>query len=81
MCEGGDYGTEAAWTESIAIGSRVFVESVQQHLGPRARYRRVVDTNGIHALKEQTAHYGNSACKMDSLSLGNAHILDVSALK
>jgi putative transposase len=81
ICDSGGAGREAAWTESIAVGSRIFVEAVQRRLGPRARYRHVVDRSGTYALREPTTHYGNAACKIDALSLGNTHILDKSALK
>ncbi len=68
MCDSGGHGREAAWTESIAVGSRVFVEAVQQSLGPKTRYRQVVVTPGMCALKELPANYGNFARKMDTLS-------------
>ena len=58
MCERSTHKREAAWTESLAVGSRVFVEAVQQRLGPGASYRRVTATSDLYVLKEPAANYG-----------------------
>jgi putative transposase len=50
---------EAKWTESVAIGSKEFVEATQEKLGIRAKGRRVVEENGIYELKEPQSSYGN----------------------
>lgn len=53
---------DSRWTQSIATGSREFIESVKQKLGSIARGRQVVKTGGAHhELKEAQSAYGNRA--------------------
>jgi putative transposase len=48
---------EAAWSESLAVGSEGFVADIQRQLGARARYREVIDSGEIHCLREPPASY------------------------
>ena len=51
---------ESRWTQSIATGSRQFVERIKRDLGSIARGREVAQTVGEnHELKEVQALYGN----------------------
>ena len=43
---------EAMWSESLAVGSRRFVENVKQQLGAAAMYRRVESGDAFHQLRE-----------------------------
>ena len=43
---------ESEWTESIAVGSRQFVEKTKIQLGIKVRGRKVTEKNGIYNLKE-----------------------------
>ena len=40
------------WSESIAVGSEVFVEQVKIELGFRALYRQVLVAEGLYTLRE-----------------------------
>jgi putative transposase len=48
---------EAAWTESLAVGSGEFLRQVQRDLGLRARARAVVESEGLECLREEAASY------------------------
>ncbi len=48
---------EAAWSESLAVGSEAFVADFQRQLGVRAKYREVIDTGDIHCLREPAVSY------------------------
>jgi hypothetical protein len=41
----------------VAVGSRAFVERVQDALGPRALYRRVSDVDGLSILRDGEETY------------------------
>jgi putative transposase len=47
------------WTDSLAVGGRVFLEAVKRRLGPRARGRRLQleDGLGVGVLKERPGAY------------------------
>jgi putative transposase len=46
------------WTESIAVGSQGFVESVKKRLKGRANHRKVEGNNVVWALREDHNPYG-----------------------
>ena len=48
---------ESEWTESIAVGSRQFVEKTKIQLGIKVRGRKVTEKNGIYNLKESQDPY------------------------
>ena len=51
---------DSRWTQSIATGSRQFIERIKRDLGSIARGRKVADTAGeYHELQETQALYGN----------------------
>jgi REP element-mobilizing transposase RayT len=50
---------ESKWTESVAIGSRDFVETIKAKLGVRAKGRRISGMNGESNLCEPQASYRN----------------------
>lgn len=49
---------KACWSESIAVGSQQFVESVQAELGCRAHGRRYFEYEDKFYLKEPDVSYG-----------------------
>lgn len=59
---------ESKWTESIAIGSRSFVEKTKELLGIRARGRSVIESNEVYELRESRAPYGND------FNIENSHL-------
>ncbi len=73
----GEFSRESMWTETIAVGSRRFVEGVGEKLGVRAAGREVLGANGSYELRESEAAY---SCNFDTengpLSLENAYFWD-----
>jgi putative transposase len=49
---------EPWWTESLAAGSKAFVEGVRTQLGVRVRYREDVVADDVHHLREPGVSYG-----------------------
>ena len=52
-----NHGRENKWTESIAVGSKGFVEDTRERLGIKAKGRRVLGDNGRYELREPKAAY------------------------
>ena len=48
---------EPCWSEAIAVGSKSFVEKIQQELGSQARYREVGEAGGAYTLCEPVNLY------------------------
>lgn len=48
---------ESHWTESIAVGSKNFIEKIQAKLGVKAKGRKKVETNGFLTLHESGRSY------------------------
>jgi putative transposase len=48
---------EAAWTESLAVGSNDYLQEVKRGLGLRARARAVVESEGLACLREESGAY------------------------
>jgi len=67
---------EGRWTESLAVGNRVFVETVKAQLGIAARYRELCEEDETCRLKEPAAVYAaNLGPKIVTLSGDTASIL------
>jgi REP element-mobilizing transposase RayT len=49
---------ESKWTESIAVGSKEFVEDTKERLGVKARGREVIGGDGTYQLRETAEPYG-----------------------
>ena len=48
---------DPAWSKSVAVGSRAFLEGIQRGLGHRANQRAVEETGGMWVLREPKATY------------------------
>ncbi len=53
------HAREEKWTQSIAVGSKFFVEEVKDKLGFKAIGRKVVNTGDVYELKESEAPYSS----------------------
>ena len=54
-------GNENKWTQSIAVGSKIFIEKVEKvkdTLGFRATGRKIIFTDGTFELREAMRPYG-----------------------
>ena len=65
---------ESRWTESIAVGSKAFVENTKSELGIKAIGREVMGADGGYELRERDVSYnaifaGENSC----LRPGNAY--------
>jgi REP element-mobilizing transposase RayT len=50
---------DTKWTESIAIGSRQYVEETQTKLGTKAKRRSIVENNEAYELRESQSAYNH----------------------
>jgi putative transposase len=66
------------WTESVAVGSKTFIEGIREKLQPGLRGRKMRETSGHYELREKVAAYSvNFAPKNVLLSTENTYILDL----
>jgi len=47
-----NYVRESKWSQSIAVGSKSFVEGIKEKLGIRAKGRKVGGSGGLYHLRE-----------------------------
>jgi putative transposase len=72
------HARDTKWTQSVAIGSKEFVETTKDKLGYRAEGRKIVKSDEDHQLREQQAPYmANSGSKKVVLSDKNTYLWDV----
>ena len=76
--------SDGRWSESLAVGTRSFVEKIKERLGIRALGRRVVKTSDLYELKEPVSSYGSVFdAKKEPLSSKNSfswRILDSNSI-
>jgi len=66
------------WSESIAVGSKVFVETIKEKLGLRAKGRKIIENDGGFQLREKMVSYNaNSDGINDNIGAENAFVWDV----
>ena len=69
---------EPEWTESIAVGSKTFIDGIREKLRPGPRGRKIRETSGHYELREQEAAYNaDFALKNVLLSTENTYFLDL----
>jgi putative transposase len=51
-------GKENKWTQSVAVGSKIFIEKVKDTLGFRATGRKIIFTDGTFEPREAMRPYG-----------------------
>ena len=72
-----DYQRNSKWTESIAVGSELFVNSTKEKFGIKAKGLEVVGTDGNYELREEVASYKPFfGQEKAALSRGNAFFWD-----
>jgi hypothetical protein len=70
---------ESRWTESIAVGSKAFVEKTKAELGIKAIGREVMGTDEIYELRERDVSYNATFAGENSfLRPENAYFRNVS---
>jgi putative transposase len=69
---------ESRWTQSIAVGSKAFVEKAKADLGAKAMGREVLGVDGVYELREQDVSYsGNLGGENSGLRLENTYFWDI----
>ncbi|MCD6185715.1 MAG: transposase, partial [Deltaproteobacteria bacterium] len=53
------YVRETKWSQSIAVGSKSFVESIKEKLGIRAKGRKVGESGELYHLREAQVSYNS----------------------
>ncbi|MEA1884954.1 MAG: hypothetical protein U9N62_10615 [Thermotogota bacterium] len=53
------YVRESKWSQSIAVGSKSFVEGIKEKLGIRAKGRKVGKSGGLYHLREAQVPYNS----------------------
>ena len=53
--QNGGHAREETWTQSIAVGSKFFIEDIKDKLGYRAVGRKTAGTGDMYQLKETNA--------------------------
>ena len=61
---------ENKWTQSIAVGSKTFIEKMKKALGYRAKGRKIISADDTFELREAVAPFGNA----DNLDSGNTYL-------
>ena len=73
-----NYIRESKWSQSIAVGSKSFVEGIKEKLGIRAKGRKVEGTRGLYHLREaQAAYNSNFNPENEVLSAKNTYFWSV----
>jgi hypothetical protein len=52
---------ESHWMESIAVGSRLFIENVKMTLGFKAKGRSITGSDEYYRLRENISTFGNTS--------------------
>jgi putative transposase len=55
---------ENKWTQSIAVGSKPFIETMRETLGFKAKGRKIIGADDTFELREVIAPYGNADDQM-----------------
>jgi putative transposase len=76
--EDGDCARDGKWTQSVAIGTKRFVENTKQVLGIRKKGRNVVGAGEAYQLREpQVSYPANFGFENDDIGAENTHFWDV----
>ena len=69
---------QADWSESVAVGSKNFVKTINEKLGLRAKGRKIFENDGGFQLREKMVSYiANSDSKNDNIGGQNTFSWDV----
>jgi len=76
-CMSQRFARDSTWTESIAVGSKLFVEDTKERLGMKAHAREVIGGDGTYQLREASEPYGyHFDHQNDVLRLENRYFWD-----
>jgi putative transposase len=66
----GNNGKESKWTQSIAVGSKTFIENMKKAIGHKAKGRKIISADDTFELREAVTPFGNA----DNLDSGNTYL-------
>ena len=70
---------QTRWTESIAVGSKNFIETIKEDLGIFAKGRKLLENDGSFQLREERrAYIVNFDSKKDDIGAQNGYLWDIS---
>lgn len=76
----GNNSRQADWSESIAVGSKKFVETIKENLGLRAKGRKILENDGGFQLREEVnAYNANSNTKNGNIEGQNTYLWNVNS--
>ena len=61
---------ESKWTQSVAVGSKTFIETMKEGLGFRAKGRKIIHADDTFELREVIRSYG----KATDQDFGNTYL-------
>jgi hypothetical protein len=64
------YDKDNKWTQSIAVGSKTFIENMKRALGYRPRGRKIISADDTFELREVITPFGNA----DNLGSENTYL-------
>lgn len=63
------------WTESIAVGSKSFIETIREKLGILSKGRKIIENDGGFHLREETGTYiANNEGKKANIDAENTYL-------
>ena len=69
---------QAQWTESIAVGSKSFLEGIKDKLGVLAKGRRILEKEGEFQLREEMGTYNDVYDgEKEDIGPSNSYFLDI----
>ena len=75
----GNNQRQVHWTESIAVGSKNFIETIHKKLGSLAKGRKILETEEGFQLREETATYiANYDRENGNIGVRNTHFGNIS---
>jgi putative transposase len=76
--EAQNHTRDSRWTESVAVGSKEFVEKTKEELGIKVRGRSVIETRGFYELREpETPYAADLTLENASLRPQNTYYWDI----
>jgi len=74
----GNKQRQIQWTESIAVGSKSFIETIKEKFGTLAKGRKILETDGDFLLREETASYMTKYDRENgNIGVKNTYIWDI----
>jgi len=70
-------GRDSKWTESIAVGSKAFVERAKDQLQIRAKGRKILENADECCLREPQSHILDFECENSTLTSQNLHFWNI----